>query len=222
MATLNRVNTFVAGGTILAAQVNEDLDDLFAHVNDELIHADGTNAFTAQISGNGSDPTADNHLARKAYVDNAAGGIVAHTTIDTGGSVANFQGGAVGDNTPTGAKASLTTSVDQVINHYYNHKIVVPIFCTNKDAALAAVATRVGLELQADGTSPGVRAWTFHDTADDGQTLILDYTFKAASTSTVEYTVHGIHSYGANATVRWNATSVNPLSYTVRDLGLDI
>lgn len=80
MATISKQYTFSTGTTIVASEVNTNFDDLFTQVNDELIHADGTNAFTALISGPATDPTADNHLARKKYVDDQIAAVTDHKT----------------------------------------------------------------------------------------------------------------------------------------------
>lgn len=69
MATISKQHDFTSGTTILSAQVNTNFDDLFAQINDEVVHVDGTNAMTALLTGPATDPTADNHLARKKYVD---------------------------------------------------------------------------------------------------------------------------------------------------------
>lgn len=69
MATAATTYTFTAGTTILASQANTNFNDVISFLNGEVIHKDGSVAFTAVPSGPATDPTTDNQLARKAYVD---------------------------------------------------------------------------------------------------------------------------------------------------------
>lgn len=70
MATAASVTyTFTVGTAAVAAQVNQDFTDLVTWINTNAVHLDGSKAFTAVPSGPASDPTSDNQLARKAYVD---------------------------------------------------------------------------------------------------------------------------------------------------------
>jgi hypothetical protein len=61
--------SFTNGVASDALEVNENFEDVAAYVNTSLIHKDASVAFTAVPSGPASDPSSDNHLARKAYVD---------------------------------------------------------------------------------------------------------------------------------------------------------
>ena len=71
MATASVTNTFVNGTTAEAAEVNTNFDDLVTFLNGSIIHVDGSKQFTGLVSGKaGTDPTADDHLARKLFVDN--------------------------------------------------------------------------------------------------------------------------------------------------------
>lgn len=88
MATAAVTYTFAAGGTILAAQHNTNFSDLVTYINTHAIHKDGSIAFTAVPSGPATDPTSDNQLARKAYVDARTLGLLG-SDIDTA-DTANF------------------------------------------------------------------------------------------------------------------------------------
>lgn len=69
MPQIVKPHTFVDGTDAQAAEVNANFDTLVNWVNTDGVHRDASLAFTAIPSGPTSDPTADNQLARKAYVD---------------------------------------------------------------------------------------------------------------------------------------------------------
>lgn len=71
MATASKTYTFVAGTTAEASKVNQNFDDLVGFLNNSVVHADGSVAFSGIPSLPGTNPTADNQAARKAYVDTA-------------------------------------------------------------------------------------------------------------------------------------------------------
>lgn len=52
-----------------SGEVNTNFADLVAFLNGQTIHKDASIAFTGVPSGPATDPTSDNHFARKAYVD---------------------------------------------------------------------------------------------------------------------------------------------------------
>ena len=69
MATVSVTYTFTNGTDADADDVNQNFDDLVTFINTDVIHRDASIAFTTTPSGPASDPTTDNQLARKAYVD---------------------------------------------------------------------------------------------------------------------------------------------------------
>lgn len=69
MATVSVTYDFVSGTTSYADHVDQNFNDLVTFLNASVSHVDGTRAFTAPVSG--VTPTADAHLATKAYVDDA-------------------------------------------------------------------------------------------------------------------------------------------------------
>lgn len=69
MATVPSMNAFTNGTTISSVDVNENFDNLAAFAQDETVHKDGSVAFTGLVSGPATNPSGDNHLTRKAYVD---------------------------------------------------------------------------------------------------------------------------------------------------------
>lgn len=71
MATLTIPNSFTAQTLAQSAQVNANFTYFKGFIDDEVIQRDGSTALTALLTGPATDPTSDNHLARKAYVDSA-------------------------------------------------------------------------------------------------------------------------------------------------------
>lgn len=75
MALLTKLYTFIADAVAEPDEVNVNFDDIVGFVNNEVVHKDGSKAFTAHPSGPATDPTAANQYARKAYVDAKTAGI---------------------------------------------------------------------------------------------------------------------------------------------------
>lgn len=70
MSTLTKPYAFTAGTYAVAQQVNSDFDAVFGWINGGgAIWSDGSVAFSVVPTGPAVDPTTDNQLARKAYVD---------------------------------------------------------------------------------------------------------------------------------------------------------
>jgi len=60
---------FSSGTPAVADDVDQNFDDIVTWINTNAVHLDATKAFTAVPSGPASDPSSDNQLTRKAYVD---------------------------------------------------------------------------------------------------------------------------------------------------------
>lgn len=73
MADVTVPNTLANGTTADAADVQANFDALVSWINTNAIRKDGTIAFTAVPTGPASDPSSDNQLARKKYVDDRVG-----------------------------------------------------------------------------------------------------------------------------------------------------
>lgn len=71
MAAINKAFNFVPSTSAESAEVNQNFDDLFAQINANLVHADGSVAFTGIPAGPATDPTTDNQFTRKRFVDQA-------------------------------------------------------------------------------------------------------------------------------------------------------
>lgn len=67
--------TFTPDTTIDPDQVNQNFDVLVDELNTNVVKPDGTVAFTAVPTGPASDPSTDNQLARKKYVDDTVGAL---------------------------------------------------------------------------------------------------------------------------------------------------
>lgn len=69
MADVAVTHDFVDGTPAEAAEVDTNFTDLVQYINANLIRVDGTKALTGLLAGPAQDPTANNHLTRKKYVD---------------------------------------------------------------------------------------------------------------------------------------------------------
>lgn len=69
MPAANNPQTYVTGTPATAAAVNANFDYLESFINTEVIQRDASLAFTGVPSGPATDPSSDNQLARKKYVD---------------------------------------------------------------------------------------------------------------------------------------------------------
>lgn len=97
MATAAVTYTFSNGTNADATKVNTNFTDLVSFINAELIQKDASVAFTAVPSGPASNPTTDNQLVRKKYVDDLVGfsaatelklrRVAVQTVADTAGTV---------------------------------------------------------------------------------------------------------------------------------------
>lgn len=71
---LDKPYDFTADEDAVADEVNANFDALFDWINGgEAMKADGSVAFTGIPSAPATDPTGDNQLTRKAYVDGVSG-----------------------------------------------------------------------------------------------------------------------------------------------------
>ena len=71
MAAISKAFNFVPSTTAESVKVNQNFNDLFAQINANLVHADGSIAFTGIPAGPAVDPTTDNQFTRKRFVDQA-------------------------------------------------------------------------------------------------------------------------------------------------------
>ena len=98
MATAAVTYNFTPGTTIVAAQANQNFTDLVTFLNNSVMHRDASLAFTAVPSGPATDPTTDNQLVRKAYIDNKLDGawtsytpLVSSATVGNGTIVGKYK-----------------------------------------------------------------------------------------------------------------------------------
>lgn len=89
-------NNFVAGTPSVADDVDANFAALVTWVNTNAVHLDASKAFTAVPTGPATDPSSDNQLARKLYVDNkvAAGprGVMARNSATSSSANAGTTG----------------------------------------------------------------------------------------------------------------------------------
>lgn len=71
MAAITKAFNFVPSTSAESVKVNQNFDDLFAQINANLVHADGSVAFTGIPAGPAVDPSTDNQFTRKRFVDQA-------------------------------------------------------------------------------------------------------------------------------------------------------
>lgn len=150
---ITKVYDFTAGTTIRASEVNQNFDDLFNEVNTNMIHRDGSVAFTGIPSGPASDPTTDNEFTRKAYVDLKAGGVQEHGT--RGESDPNgwtLVGATVAEDTwDTWEAMNFTT--DLVDGHWYMAVFLNPGFRASGGAQSVTDGRQVRVGIMKDGTA---------------------------------------------------------------------
>jgi len=70
---------FQAGTAAIADNVDQNFTDILNWINTNAVHLDATKAFTSVPSGPASDPSSDNQLARKAYVDRKISSVTSST-----------------------------------------------------------------------------------------------------------------------------------------------
>lgn len=69
MAVASVSYTFAPLTLIESAEANTNFQDLVSFLNNQVVHKDGTVAFTGVPTGPDADPVSDNQLVRKKYVD---------------------------------------------------------------------------------------------------------------------------------------------------------
>ncbi len=72
MGSVSKQHNFVWDTDANPDHVNENFDDIYAFVNTQVVHRDGSISFSAVPTGPALDPTTDNQLSRKKYVDDKA------------------------------------------------------------------------------------------------------------------------------------------------------
>lgn len=145
MATASTTYTFTDGTAAVADEVNQNFTDVVSFLNDSVVHRDGSNAFTAVPTGPSTDPSTDNHLTRKAYVDKKAGYVVArkvHTSISEyvdGASKADFD-------------VNFTFTVPELLSgQYLKISAMVPKFELGADSSYPEVGTALKFYLETSG-----------------------------------------------------------------------
>lgn len=89
MATLAKTYTFTTGTTAVAAEVNQNFDDIVSFVNSNAIQKDGSLAMTAALTLPNAEPSGANVAVRRrsAYRSNLGGHPAGNTfTVNAGAS----------------------------------------------------------------------------------------------------------------------------------------
>jgi hypothetical protein len=211
-------NTFLDAASIEADEFNENFEAIADAIDGDLIHADGTVAFTDVPSGPATNPSSNNHLARKRYVDEKAGGTKAAyvKTKDSGGTLTTLRA-----NTTSDAVTDLTISVDEEDGHWYRATFNVPEILLNQSTTLG-VMPRLAVIIKRGGTEVA-RQWTenTNDLGGAGVTLVTRPRL-ATATATVDWTVFVRNGWTAEANVRYKADTNFPMYHYVEDLGLGL
>ena len=85
MATANIPNSITPNTPAEAAPIQANYDYVEDFLNNDVVHVDGTKAFTGVPSGPSTNPSSDNQFTRKRYVDDRTKLIFEHNvTTDTG------------------------------------------------------------------------------------------------------------------------------------------
>ena len=80
MGSVSGIVTFSNGTSADADEVNGNFTALKNFVEDQTVQKDGSVAMSERLTLHGADPTADNHAARKKYVDDQIDAAVAANT----------------------------------------------------------------------------------------------------------------------------------------------
>ena len=79
MTTLSKQYTFSSGAVAESAKVNVNFDDIINYVNGSVVLKDASVAMTGILTLPNSDPTTNNHAARKKYVDDKVAAVTTST-----------------------------------------------------------------------------------------------------------------------------------------------
>lgn len=137
MATAAKTYTFTSGTTAVAAEVNQNFDDLVGFINTNAIQKDGSLAMTADLSLKNAEPGSSNVAVRRksAYRSNLS----AHPSLDT------F--------TVAGGTAGVITTVGTVTNQFgytpdYDYTLIVLL-----TGNMTSTAAGQGIEIALDSPS---------------------------------------------------------------------
>lgn len=86
MATLSVTYSFVPLTLAESSEVNQNFQDVVTFVNGSVMHRDASSAFTAVPSGPATNPSTDNQLTRKRYVDNDLGILAINSNLALSGA----------------------------------------------------------------------------------------------------------------------------------------
>ena len=175
-------NTFVVDTTIDPDEVNENFDTIYDFVNEEVIHRDGTIAFTAVPTGPATDPSTANQLARKDYVDRHAPNLKQARLQGTGGT------GSEGSYTNLGGRLRVQNFVKRSATSELWISVTHPFYSSD-----ALGLWHVGVKINADaaveidrgiGSSTGAKGGTYTDSNRAAGTFDVEVQIKSTGGAT--------------------------------------
>lgn len=193
--------SFAASTLAVASEVNTNFSDLVTYINNNVILKDASVAFTNVPSGPATDPSADNHLVRKEYVDGM--GVIAQQTLTV--------------DSPAYAANSLT---DFVLNNvpvkaFYMYAIHIHTMCN-----LNAAVGDWGLVLRINGVDYSRMAYVQNrDAVSENRMLDATVFWTAPATAaTDDFTVFADEIAGSTTLVLQGSATVKR-TFTIYSLG---
>lgn len=217
MADLERLYNFVDGTPAVADQVDGEFNTIVDFINDEVVHRDGSIAFMNIPSGPAENPTTNNQLARKRYVDKKAGGLTAARRKSKNGGGDALLVASIAPDTWSDPIDNLTVTFTEEQGCFYRATLFVPEIYTNK--------------YQAFGTAPSVGGGIFRENVEKmhgyvdhfseslGQHMNIVVTYQATVDASATWTVKFRHRWTDDAAIRYRATANAPMTFEIEDVG---
>lgn len=196
MATLAVSNIFAPATLIESSEANQNFQDIVTFVNGSVMHRDASSAFTAIPSGPATDPSSDNQLVRKAYVDKL--GINARQSL-----------------TASGIGWSASADTDMLLNNVSVIAGRVYGIHLHSQVNLTAAATwSVVCHLN------GAQIAKFQHVDDAGTSTVdaMVYWLPSVTASTDDIVVH-INEDSGTATFNFQASATDPRTLSLIDFG---
>jgi hypothetical protein len=145
--------SFTPATTIVAAQMNQNFDDVISWLNTNAIQKDATVAFTAVPSGPATDPASANQYARKQYVDTTVAqrvkGGVSSVATDVNGDVVVTHGlGATPVGVAVTTNSSSTVAQRQILQPVVTARTATTftVRCYRSDTGAVLASQAVGFD----------------------------------------------------------------------------
>lgn len=196
-ANVSVSNTFTNGTAADAPEVNANFSSLVTWINTNAVHLDGSKAFTAVPSGPAANPTSDNQLARKKYVDDSIAAINLSVGGDLSGTTANAQivAGAVG---ATELATDAVTTVKIANDAVTSAKIAANAVDTSELANSAVTNAKVANAAFTNIKYTGPEQYIGRVTALGAQPVASSSSWQAVTLGFENYDPSGMHSTLSN------------------------